>query len=136
MQRKIKLSCLVSAVCCLFVFPGCSSEDINETKEYLRDQKDELVKNAQETYDRLHRNTNQLIADMKESGSEAWHNTNAELNEKMIAVNQELNDLKKSGKETLHKTNDAFNRAAGDLEDYYNKTKAKFEKSKQEPNQP
>ena len=36
----------------------------------------------------------------------------------------------------MQKTNDAFNKAAGDLEDLYKKTKVEFEKSKQEPNQP
>ncbi len=132
MQRKIKLSCLILTVSCLFVFSGCNEQ----TRENLNQDKEQLVKKAQVTYDRLAADSNQLVMKMKVSGKETWQKANTDLNKGLAVAKQKLNDLKQAGSDTLQKTSDAFDSAADDLEDLYNRTKAEFEKSKQEPNSP
>jgi uncharacterized protein YicC (UPF0701 family) len=99
---------------------------------YLSKEKDALVEQANETYNQLKSDTEQLIADMKESGKENYRQLSSDLDGKLNAAQKKLGELKEAGSDTLQKSSDAFKTAVSELEDAYQKTKAEFEKSEQQ----
>ena len=144
---------LILILCLLVLSFGCKKEDsetagsadANQVKEevtealevtgaYLDKEKDAIMAKANDTYDQLKNDTQQLISDIKESGKANWQELSSGLDKKLASAQQKLSELKEAGKENLQKSSDAFNTAVDELKDAYQKTKAEFEKSEQNTN--
>jgi predicted small secreted protein len=146
MLKKLHLLGLVLGCCVLM--SGCdnttpeTSDDVDaeqvkteaaEAAEtagtYFNQQRESLREKANQTYEQLEDDTQYLMTDLKASGKEAWQNTAAELDRRLTDLQQKYNALKDSGGETLQTSRDAFNVAAEELKDAYQKTKAEFQKN-------
>jgi histidinol dehydrogenase len=118
-----------------------SVPDANEVKEkvaeaadatgaFLTQQSRDFLNGAQETYSQLEGDTQQLLADLKESGKEGWETMSAELEQQRNAAQQKLNELKAASQENWEDTKEAYETAVEELKDTYQKTKAQYDEPK------
>lgn len=135
------------AVCCCVLISGCDNTtpetsedgDAEQVKReaaeaaetigtYFNQQKESLMEKTSQTYRQLQDDTQQLMADLKAAGKETWQETSSELDNRLTDLKQKYNAMKDSSGETLQKSKDAFNVAAEELKDAYQKAKAEFQK--------
>jgi thiamine biosynthesis lipoprotein ApbE len=140
-----KANFLYLFLCCMFILAGCKgkksensdandvkkeiSQAVDATGDYLKKQKEATVESAKKTYDQLAVETKQLISKIKTSGNQGLVKMTSELENKLDVTEKKFQELKESGKDTWQDTQNAFNTAAEELKQAYNKTKAEFEKS-------
>lgn len=97
------------------------------TKEYFEKQKENIMNEAKLKYAELEKDTKQLISDIKNSGKSNWEKLNQELDYKLKEAQMHLDEIQKAGKESLQKAQEAFDVAAKELKDAYQKTKTEIE---------
>jgi hypothetical protein len=145
MLYNIRNVCLI--FCCLALVSGCNKDtpesphdvDIDEvqkeaaeaivtTDDYLRQEKERIMENATQSYNQLKDDAQKLLSDIKQSGKDTLQGAQSDLDSKLEALNQTFTDLKESSEENIQKSRDAFNVAADELKNAYEKTKAEFQK--------
>jgi ElaB/YqjD/DUF883 family membrane-anchored ribosome-binding protein len=87
------------------------------------------MEKANDKYEQLKNDTQQLLTNMKEAGRENLQEIKSELDSKLNTAQQKFSELKEAGKENLQGTKDAFDTAIDELKDAYQKAKAKYQKS-------
>ena len=109
-----------------------AKEEIKEageaTGEFLSQQKEQFMEEAQKSYAGLETQTNQLISDLRNETSEKWQQTRADLQKKLQAVKTELDELQQKSGQTWQQSKDELSAALDNLKQAYEKAKAEFQK--------
>jgi hypothetical protein len=105
------------------------SQAVDTGGDYLAQQKDELVKKAEQTFSNLKSDTQQLLTTLKSETSEKAKAVSADLQDKLDYTDQQLDKLKNAASDKVKDSQKAFDSAIDKLKEAYENAKKEFSES-------
>jgi hypothetical protein len=146
MRSGKMLSLLIACSFALLLFQGCKKSekagstgggmeeqakqviprDVNAGGANLTQQKDAAVKDADQSFSAVKKDTQQLLIDLKKETSERWQAVSADLKDKLDYTGQQLDKLKNTTAEKAKDAEQAFDAAMQKLKEAYDDAKKQF----------
>jgi ElaB/YqjD/DUF883 family membrane-anchored ribosome-binding protein len=102
------------------------SQAVDASGDYLVQQKDEIVKKAEQTFSDLKSDTQQLLTTLKSETSEKAKAIGADLQDKLDYTDEQLNNLKNAAGDKVKDAQKAFDSAMDKLKEAYDNAKKEF----------
>ena len=105
------------------------SQAVDASGDYLVQQKDQVVKKAEQTFSDLKSDTQQLLTNLKNQTSEKAETVGADLQDKLDYTDQQLDKLKNAAGDKVKDAQKAFDSAMEKLKEAYESAKKEFSES-------